>query len=92
MSDACSEPCDAGRSGQPQPRCYARANDQLSNIASGSAGLYLLDDQAFKHELAVGTLQQAALHTVSSGQPEHQHWLGLPNAVSPVHCLQQHRD
>lgn len=51
--------------------------------------LYLLDDKALKHELAVGALQQAALHTVSSGQPEHQHWLGLPDAVSPVHGLQQ---
>ena len=39
---------------------------QLPITASGSAWRYLLDDKAFKHELAVGTLQQATLHAVSS--------------------------
>ncbi len=48
---------------------------------------HLLDDKALQHELAVGTLQEAALHTVGCGQAEHQHRPGLPYPVSPVHGL-----
>lgn len=55
-----------------------------------SEGRYLLDDEALKHELAVGALQEAALHTVGCGQPEDQHRPGLPNPVSPVHGLLTH--
>ncbi len=51
---------------------------------------YLLDDKALEHELAVGALQEAALHAVGGGQPEDQHRPGLPNPVSPVHGLLTH--
>ncbi len=51
---------------------------------------YLLDDEALEHELAVGALQEAALHAVRGCQPEDQHRPGLPNPVSPVHGLLTH--
>lgn len=68
----------------------------LLSVDQGLQGVeqqqYLLDDKALQHELAVGALQQAALHAVGGGQPEHQHRLGLPYPVSPVHCLQASKE
>lgn len=56
-------------------------------VALGSRGGPLADDQALQHQLAIGAVQHAAVHTVFRYQPQYQYRLLLPDPVYSVHGL-----
>ena len=78
----------AEQTGTAMPLVLNKTGRWICTGERGRTGeVHLLDDQTLQHQLAISTLQQAALHAVGSGHSEYQDRPGLPNPMCSVHCL-----